>query len=160
MAKKGNLSPQERLRFHQKQRGRLMGKLKGWLHRQLRQRLVEPNSGLGQAIQYLLRHWKKLAQFLKTAGAPLDNNICERALKLAILHRKNALFYKTAQGAHVGDIYMSLTHTCRLCRVDPFDYLTQLHRNAADLPLDPATRMPWNYRVTLESAPTPADPAL
>ena len=71
VARKRHLSPQDRLRFHQKQSGRPMGKLKGWLNRQLRQRLVEPNSGLGQAIQYMLNHWKKLTQFLKTAGAPL-----------------------------------------------------------------------------------------
>lgn len=158
VARKRNLSPQERLRFHQKQSGRLMGKLKGWLIRQVRQRRVEPNSGLGQAIQYMRNHWTKLTQFLKTAGAPLDNNICERALKLAILHRKNALFYKTAQGAHVGDIYMSLIHTSRLGGVDPFDYLTQLHRHAAELPLSPATWMPWTYRVARESANTPAYP--
>jgi len=157
VAKKRNLSPQERLRFHQKQSGRLMGKLKGWLNRQLRQRLVEPNSGLGQAIQYMLNHWKKLTQFLKTAGAPLDNNICERALKLAILHRKNALFYKTAQGAHVGDIFMSLIHTCRLCGVDPFDYLTQLRGHAAALPLNPARWMPWTYHATLDGHHRPAD---
>ena len=157
VAKKRNLSPQERLRFHQKQSGRLMGKLKGWLNRQLRQRLVEPNSGLGQAIQYMLNHWKKLTQFLKTAGAPLDNNICERALKLAILHRKNALFYKTAQGAHVGDIFMSLIHTCRLCGVDPFDYLTQLRRHAAALHLNPARWMPWTYHATLDGPHRPAD---
>jgi len=157
VAKKRNLSPQERLRFHQKQSGRLMGKLKGWLNRQLRQRLVEPNSGLGQAIQYMLNHWKKLTQFLKTAGAPLDNNLCERALKLAILHRKNALFYKTAQGAHVGDIFMSLIHTCRLCGVDPFDYLTQLRGHAAALPLNPARWMPWTYHATLDGHHRPAD---
>jgi transposase len=157
VAKKRNLSPQERLRFHQKQSGRLMGKLKGWLNRQLHQRLVEPNSGLGQAIQYMLNHWKKLTQFLKTAGAPLDNNICERALKLAILHRKNALFYKTAQGAHVGDIFMSLIHTCRLCGVDPFDYLTQLRGHAAALPLNPARWMPWTYHATLDGPHRPAD---
>jgi hypothetical protein len=60
LAGKRNLTPQQRLRFHQKQSGRLMGELKGWLNRQLRQRLVEPNSGLGQAIQYMLRHWKSL----------------------------------------------------------------------------------------------------
>jgi transposase len=157
VARKRHLSPQDRLRFHQKQSGRPMGKLKGWLHRQLRQRLVEPNSGLGQAIQYMLNHWKKLTQFLKTAGAPLDNNICERALKLAILHRKNALFYKTAHGAHVGDIFMSLIHTCRLCGVDPFDYLTQLHGHAAVLPLNPASWLPWTYRVTLDSPHPPTD---
>ena len=159
VAKKRNLSPQERLRFHQKQSGRVMGRLKGWLNQQLRQRLVEPNSGLGQAIQYMLKHWRKLTQFLKIPGAPLDNNICERALKLAILHRKNALFYKTVPGAHVGDIFMSLIHTCRLCGVDPFDYLTQLHAHAADLPLNPLSWMPWTYRATLDGAHTPADRA-
>ena len=157
VATKRNLSPQERLRFHQKRSGRLMGRLKGWLRRQFRERLVEPNSGLGQAIQYMLNHWKKLTQFLKVAGAPLDNNICERALKLAILHRKNALFYKTENGAHVGDLYMSLIHTCRLCSVDPLDYLTQLHSHATALPLNPAAWMPWNCHATLDAHHTPVD---
>lgn len=159
VARKKNLSPQDRLRFHQQRSDRPMGKLKGWLNRQFPQRLVEPNSGLGQAIQYMLNHWKKLTQFLKTAGAPLDNNICERALKLAILHRKNALFYKTQNGAHVGDTFMSLIHTCRLCDVDPFDYLAELQKHAAELSSDPARRMPWNYREALEPAGTTADTA-
>jgi len=151
VAKKRNLAPQERLRFHQTQSGRVMGKLKGWLDRQLRQKLVEPNSGLGQAIQYMLNHWRKLTQFLKIPGAPLDNNICERALKLVILHRKNALFYKTMPGAHVGDIFMSLIHTCRLCGVDPFDYLTALQRHAVELSAAPAEWMPWNYQDELRT---------
>ena len=50
--------------------------------------LVEPNSGLGNAINYLLKHWEKLTLFLRKAGVPLDNNLVERALKKAILHRK------------------------------------------------------------------------
>jgi transposase len=160
VAKKRDLSPQERLRFHQKQSGRVMGKLKGWLNRQLGQKLVEPNSGLGQAIQYMLNHWRKLTQFLKIPGVPLDNNTCERALKLVILHRKNALFYKTMPGAHVGDIFMSLIHTCRLGGVDPFDYLTALQRHAAKLSAAPAKWMPWNYALTLRAAPTPTAPIL
>ena len=73
---------------------------------------MEPNSGLGKAITYLLRHWKALTAFLQEAGAPLDNNVCERALKRAILHRKNALFYRTLHGSQVGDLFMSLIHTC------------------------------------------------
>lgn len=151
VTKKKNLLPEERLRFHQKQSGRVMGKLKGWLKRQLRQKLVEPNSGLGQAIQYMLNHWRKLTQFLKIPGAPLDNNICERSLKLAILHRKNALFYKSLPGAHVGDIFMSLIHTCRLGGVDPFDYLTALQRHAAKLSAAPAKWMPWDYQDELRT---------
>jgi transposase len=128
MAREQKMSPEERLRFHQ-QHSR-----------------TEPNSGLGKAIQYMLRHWKALTLFLRTAGAPLDNNICERSLKRAILHRKNSLFYKTLNGAQVGDLYMSLIHTCELNGANPFDYLTELQRHAEDLARDPAEWMPWNYR--------------
>ena len=79
-----------------------MEQLHEWLEAQFALKQVEPNSGLGKAITYLLRHWKGLTAFLREAGAPLDNNICERALKRAVLHRKNALFYRTLHGAEAG----------------------------------------------------------
>jgi hypothetical protein len=88
-----------------------MDDLKAWLQRQFDEKLVEPNSALGDAISYLLKRWDALTLFLRKVGAPLDNNLCERALKKAILHRKNAMFYKTRRGARVGDIYMTLIHT-------------------------------------------------
>jgi transposase len=87
--------------------------------------------------------------FLRQAGAPLDNNLCERALKKAILHRKNALFYKTRNGARVGDLFMSLIYTCQLNQANPFDYLTQLQRHADQLATSPQLWMPWNYRDAL-----------
>jgi transposase len=87
---------------------------------------------------------------MREPGAPLDNNLVERALKKAILHWKNALFYKTLNGAQVGDLYMSLIHTCELNDVNPFDYLTELQRYAEELGEKPADWMPWNYRNTLE----------
>ncbi len=149
VAKARDLSPQERLRFHQTESGPLMDDLKVWLNRQFEDRLVEPNSALGEAISYMLNRWEKLTLFLREPGAPLDNNICERALKKAILHRKNALFYKTEHGAHVGDLFMSLIYTCQLGGVDPFDYLSTLQRHAAELSADPGKWMPWNYRNEL-----------
>jgi hypothetical protein len=94
-------------------------------------------------------HWEKLTLFLRVPGAPLDNNLCERALKKAILHRKNALFYRTLNGAKVGDLYMSLIYTAELHRVGPFDYLVALLRHATAVALDPAAWMPWNYTETL-----------
>jgi transposase len=60
-------------------------------------------------------HWKALTLFLQRAGAPLDNNLFERGLKRAVLHRKSSLLYRTLNGAQVGDLFMSLTHTCELC---------------------------------------------
>ena len=123
--------------------------LHGWLDAQFAERRVEPNSSLGKAITYLLRHWKPLTLFLRQAGAPLDNNLCERALKRAVLHRTNALFYRTLNGAQVGDLFMSLIHTCQLCGVNSFDYLVELQRHAGALAASPAEWMPWNYRETI-----------
>ena len=150
------LSPAERLRFHQQHSEPLMKTLRGWMEAQFAQHLVEPNSGLGKAITYFLRHWKGLTAFFRDAGAPLDNNICERALKRAVLHRKNALFYRTLHGSEVGDLFMSLIHTCELTDANPFDYLTELQRHAHELAADPSEWMPWNYRETLAQIATRA----
>ena len=159
IAKSQGMSPEERLLFHQAQSGPKMAELKAWMTAQFEQHLVEPNSGLGKAINYMFKHWDALTLFLRQPGAPLDNNICERALKRAILHRKNAYFYKTLKGAHVGDLYMSLIHTCELNRVNPFEYLTALNRHADALASRPADWMPWTYQDTLAklAASTPAD---
>ncbi len=152
LAREDNLSAEERLTFHQTQSGPVMDELRDWLKRQFDERLVEPNSGLGDAIKYLRKHWEKLTLFLRVAGAPLDNNICERALKRAIMHRKNSLFYKTQNGADVGDLYMSLIHTCELNHVNPFDYLNELQRHADEVAKTPAAWLPWNYHEQLAAA--------
>jgi hypothetical protein len=128
--------------------------LKEWLQRQFKERLVEPNSALGEAINYLLKRWDSLTLFLRRAGAPLDNNLCERALKKAILHRKNSLFYKTRNGAGVGDIYMSLIYTCELSGASAFDYLNRLQLARAHVAEHPDRWMPWNYRDNLAANAT------
>jgi len=122
-----------------------MDELKAWLQRQFDDHLVEPNSALGEAINYLLKRWDEMTLFLRKAGAPLDNNICERALKKAIIHRKNSMFYKTQNGARVGDMYMSLIYSCELNGATAFDYLNELQLNAEQVAADPARWMPWNY---------------
>jgi len=146
LAREQELSPEDRLRFHQEHSGPLMKGLHEWMETQLAEHKTEPNSGLGKAISYLLNHWPKLTLFLKEPGAPIDNNIVERALKKAILNRKNALFYKTLNGAAVGDLFMSLIHTCELNGANPFDYLTELQQHAEELKRSPSEWMPWNYR--------------
>jgi transposase len=152
VAREQALMPEERLSFHQRHSAPVMKELRVWLTAQFAEKKVEPNSGLGMAMRYLLKHWERLTLFLRQPGAPLDNNICERALKKAILHRKNSLFYKTENGAHVGDLFMSLIHTCELSDANPFDYLTQLQRHANELAHNPSEWMPWNYQATLEAA--------
>ena len=156
-AKQRGFSDEQRLAWHQAQSGPKMAELETWLTEQIEQHQVEPNSSLGEAISYMRTHWEPLTLFLRQPGAPLDNNICERALKKAILHRKNAYFYKTENGAYVGDLFMSLIHTCELNEVNPFDYLTQVQKHAAAVALSPADWMPWTYRQTLALSQTPAN---
>jgi transposase len=152
-ARERGLSPEQRLELHRERSAPVMDELHHWLEQQLAERKTEPNSGLGKAITYLLRHWRPLTLFLREAGAPLDNNIVERSLKRAVLHRKNALFYRTLNGAAVGDLFMSLIHTCQLCDANSFDYLIELQRHVTELAANPALWMPWNYREALEHGP-------
>lgn len=148
-AKELGLSDEERLRLHQAESGPVMARLKAWMEEQFEEKKVEPNSRLGKAIQYCQKRWEKLTLFLREPGAPLDNNIAERALKMAIRHRNNSLFFKTPRGAAVGDLFMSLIHTCQLNGANPFEYLVTLLRHPAQLKACPGEWMPWNYKQTL-----------
>lgn len=142
-----------RLLHHRTGSGPVMEELREWIEKQFRERQIEPNSVLGQALRYLLRHWEGLTRFLSVAGAPLDNNLAERVLKRFVLMRKNSLFYKTEHGAAIGDILLSLIETCRLNRSDAWQYLVWLVRHKSLARSSPEKCLPWNYaREELEEA--------
>lgn len=149
LTRERKMTPAARLSVHQQNSKPVMDGLETWFRAQLDERKVEPNSGLGKAITYMLRHWSALTLFLEKEGAPLDNNLAERALKRAVLHRKNALFYRTLNGAEVGDLFMSLIHTCQLNDVNSFRYLVELQKHPDLLAESPADWMPWSYQNTL-----------
>jgi transposase len=148
--KKQQMGPEKRLLYHQERSAPLMEALYVWLNNQLLYHLAEENSGLGEAIRYMLRHWEAMTRFLHVAGAPIDNSLCERAIKIAIRHRRNSLFYKTSQGAMVGDCMMSVIHTAARNNINPFDYLNALQRHAASVQANPRNWLPWNYQETLK----------
>jgi transposase len=147
-ARHEDLDPQQRLQLHQAESQPRMEALQLWMQTQFTERIIEPNSSLGAAILYVQKRWSELTLFLRIPGAPLDSNIVERALKKAILHRKNALFYKTLNGARVGDVFMSLIYTAELNEVAPFEYLVALQRHAEEVAASPSDWMPWNYQAT------------
>ena len=145
-------TPQQRLIYHQTHSQPLMESLYFWLNNQLSYELIEANSGLGQAVGYMLRHWQPLTTFLRIAGAPLDSSWAERAIKIAIRHRRNSLFYRTPRGALVGDCMMSLIYTAQQNKVNPFDYLNALQHHAEQVKINPEAWLPWNYQSTLSVA--------
>ena len=140
------LNELERLQLHQKRSSRILRRLRRWCLKYLYKKRVDPEDGLGKAIIYLLKHWKRLTHFLRVPGIPLDNNTAERALKAKILERKNSYFYRTEIGAKVGDIINSLIQTAIRAKINPFDYLTHLHRNKDEMRKCPEAFLPWNYQ--------------
>jgi transposase len=72
---KAALSPTQRLAAHQAHSAPVMDALKGWMEQQFADKQVEPNSRLGQALNYMLKRWQALTGFVRIPGAPLDNNL-------------------------------------------------------------------------------------
>lgn len=143
------MTPEQRLAHHQRHSAPVMEGLRRWIQEQFQQHRVEPNSVLGKAFAYLERHWEGLTQFLRQIRAPLDSNLVERALKRVVLHRKNALFFRTEHGAAVGDIVMSVIETCRANGMRAWDYLVHAVQNARAVRENPAGWLPW--AVTADS---------
>jgi hypothetical protein len=146
-AREKHLSPQERLLYHQTYSEPILTTLKTWLEEQTAQRLVEPNSSMGKAITYLLDHWSTLTRFLQEPGAPLDNNVAERALKLAIRQRKNSLFYATEHSAYIASLLTSVIATCVQAGVNALDYLVAVQEHRQEVFAHPSAWLPWNYRA-------------
>jgi hypothetical protein len=147
--RKGGLTGQERLALHQRESGPVMAALRAWMEQLFADKRVEPNSGLGGALRYLLGRWEPLTLFLRVVDAPIDNNLTERSLKSAIRQRRASLFYRTKNGALVGDVYSALVVTTQLHRGDPFRYLTALFSNDKAVAASPADWLPWNYEKAL-----------
>jgi hypothetical protein len=144
-ARKEQLSPAARLAYHQAQSQPLLDGLKRWLDTQIDEHLVEPNSALGKAMGYMQRHWVTLTRFLSVPGAPLDNNLAERALKLFIRQRKNSLFYKSTHSAYIASVLTSLIATCLYAGVNAVEYLVALQEHRHKVFAAPAAWLPWAY---------------
>jgi hypothetical protein len=142
-------SGQERLLAHQIHSGPVMANMRERMLAEFDQKRIEQNSALGGALNYFLKRWEKFTLFLRVPGAPLDNNIVERALKKPILQRNASLFFRSLHGANVGDVYLALIYTAELHHENPVHYLTALQRNAKAVAARPADWMPWTYRQTL-----------
>ena len=147
--KSNQYTPEQRLAYHQEHSGPLMQTLHTWLNNQSTYDLTENNNGFGQAVKYMLKNWTMLTAFLTIVGAPLDNNWAERAIKIVIRHRRNSLFYKTTHGAQVGDCLMSIIYTCQQNKVNAFEYLNTIQRNAVSVINNPALWLPWNFKENL-----------
>lgn len=146
--KEHNLTPSERLKYHQEHSTASMDNLKTWCEEMIAGKDIEPNSILATEITYLLNHWDGLTSFLRVEGAELDNNELEQKLRLQVLNRKNWLFYKTETGALIGDIICSFLKTCEASAVNPFDYFVWVMNNKDLVKACPENYFPWKFKTS------------
>jgi transposase len=144
-AREDGLSPEARLAYHQAHSQPLMDVLKGWLDTQINAHLVEPNSSLGKALGYMRTHWQTLTQFLSIPGAPMENNLAERVLKLFIRQRNNSLFYTNEQSAYLASVLTSLIATCLYAGANAVEYLVALQEHRHEVLVNPSAWLPWAY---------------
>ncbi len=149
IAKEKNLTPQDRLKWHQERSAPILDKMKAYCEKLIDLKKIEPNSSFGKAVQYLKNHWEGLTLFLRIPGVPVSNNDNERLLKRVVLNRKNAYFFKNETGAKIADILMSIIETCVLNEINPYNYLTAVQENANRVLVNPQAWLPWNYSHNL-----------
>ena len=144
-AKTRDMTDEERLAYHIQHSKPIMFALYEQILDLLSSKDVEPNGELAKALRYFQSNWVPLTRFLSIAGAPICNNIVERALKLAIRVRKNSLFYKSRYSAALSGAITSLIYTCTYANVNPATYLTALQKNAEAVTRNAEHWLPWNF---------------
>lgn len=145
------MSHEERLNYHQQHSKPVLDNLKIYMQAQFDNKTTEPNDSLGKAIRYWFKRWDTLTTFLRIAGAPIHNNLIEQGLKMAILSRKNSLFFKTLKGAEVGSTLMSVIRTASEAGLNPVEYFTVLLENKDQVFKEPKNWLPWVYAKAISN---------
>jgi len=95
-----------------------------------------------KAANYVLSAWTEFTAFADDVRLPLSNNEAERALRHAVLGRKNFNGSKTINGADAAATLYSVIESCKKVQLDPIDYMKYvICENASDRdPLTPLSR--------------------
>jgi transposase len=98
------------------------------LHRALEsiRRKTLPQGLLGQAIDYALKRWPALTQFVEDGALEIDNNLIENAIRPSALGKKNWLFVGHPEAGERSAVIYTLLGSCRRHGINPFDYLKEL----------------------------------
>ena len=143
------LSPEVRRALRQQHARPEVEALKLWFEACLAQ--VSQSGKIAEAIRYGLNRWEGLCRFLDDGRIEIDSNTVERSIRGLALNRKNALFAGHDRGAEGWAMIASLLETCKINRVDPLAWLTDVLTKLVNR--WPASRiddlMPWAYAKTL-----------
>ena len=125
------------------------------LHQSLLKKANEvlPKSALGEAVNYTLKCWGGLTQYLKNEHIPIDNNGAENGIRPFVIGRKNWMFCDTVNGAHASARLYSVIETAKANGLEPYQYLRHLFTELPKAKTDAEVEklLPWQIDpLTLE----------
>jgi transposase len=139
------MPPDARCAIRQQRSKPVIEALKPWFEASLAK--VPKGAKLAEALGYGLNHWHGLCRYLDDGRIEIDSNTVERSIRGLTLTRKNALFAGHDRGAAGWAMIASLLETCKLNRVDPLAWTTDVLTKLVNR--WPASRidelMPWAY---------------
>ena len=108
------------------------------------------SSKTAEAINYCLKRWEKLTNYLDYSFLTPDSNAAERAVKPFVMARKNFLFSGSGIGAKSTCFIFTLIETAKANRLNPEDYLRCLFEKVpyAETQADWQKLLPWNIEIT------------
>ena len=122
--KRGRDGPdEERLRLRQSESTPITKAIEKWALRTIAEGPAIPGTALRDAIDYMMKRWKRLTVFLEDPRLPLDNNAAERAIRGPVVGRKNHYGSRSLRGTQVAATLYSMLESCKLVGVEPRAYL-------------------------------------
>lgn len=129
-AREAGMEPDLRRELHLQRSKPMLEDLRPWLE-SIRGHVL-PKSPMGKAIAYTLRQWGALTRFFEDGRLSLDNNRCERAIRQVAIGRKNWMFAGSQEGGERAAAIYSLIGGCIELKADPYAYLRDVLRRAAE----------------------------
>lgn len=128
---KENQSLEKKLRYRQKYAPPILKELKKELLKIQSDPLALPQSPLSKAVNYTLKEYDALCNYIKSHEYALDNNAIERCMRYISLSRKNSLFCGSHAGAERTALFYSLACSCRLNGINTFEYFADILNQVA-----------------------------
>ena len=130
------LEHDDRRRLRQEQAKPVLDEFESWLKGRRQQ--VPNGSATAKAIDYSLRRWAALVQYLHDGQVPIDNNWIENRIRPIATGRKNWLFAGSLRAGQRAAAIMSLIQSAKLNGHDPFAYLKDV---LSRLPTQPFSKI-------------------
>jgi len=129
-----DVTPEERYKIRLGRSRPVLDAFLAWL--KLQRPRVLPKSAFGQAINYCLTQWDKLAAFLRDGRLEIHNNRSERSIKVFVIGRKNFLFSNTPKGAKASATIYSIVESAKENGLNPYSYLQHLFERLPNLNIE------------------------